>query len=219
MKQRIAVRLALALAIAGLSLAPRSASAHNTTSVCWETFTKNDFAIEWDAYTQSGGFSFFGWSKIINGALATCPAGGAYDASEAQGCWMWRHLCGNSYIRVGADAHIHVPDYLGRGGPAVTRGPVQAHTAGFKLHMYMEKQGVKVLSDLDYIQIKGSTNAILSVKDAQGVWWDSGAYAPNSGDFYYDVSDFGWEITEAALTNVAGAGAAPQLGGIYFTMP
>lgn len=85
--------------------------------------------------------------------------------------------------------------------------------------MYMEKQGVKVLSDMDYIQIKVSVNAILSVKDAAGGWWDSAPLAPNSADFYHDVSAFGWEITEAALINVAGAGAAPQLGGIYFRMP
>jgi hypothetical protein len=85
--------------------------------------------------------------------------------------------------------------------------------------MYMEKSGNKVLADLDYIQIKGSVSAILSVKDEAGVWWDSGPFAPNTADYYYNVSDFGWEITEAAITNVAGAGAAPQLGGIYFRMP
>jgi len=203
---------------------PRSAAAHNTTGVCWEDFSKNDFALRWDAYTQGGGGAFMGWSHVLtNGQLVECNVGGNYYTNVAASCWSWRHLCGNAYINVGADYHIHVGDFLGRVGPAVNRAPVQAHSAGLKLHIYMEQPGrgpgaPPELVDLDYIQIK-TANAILSVKDASGVWWDSPVYTPNSADYYYDVSAFGWEITEAVITGPPGALTAPQLGGIYIATP
>ena len=51
------------------------------------------------------------------------------------------------------------------------------------------------------------------------VWWDSQVYAPNSADYYYDVSNFAWEITEATITAPPGGATEPQLGGIYIATP
>lgn len=194
-----------------------SRSAH---ADCWEQMTKNTFALNNDFYTTQGGATFIGWSQISSlGALEYCEAGTDYDVAEANHCWMWRHRCDTSidYIRIGANAHIHVPDYLGRLGPVETRGYFQPHQTGWLLHVYLEGPGGgHDLVDLDYIHIAGVATAILSVKDDDGVWWDSGPLPPNGGDAYYDVSDFGWLIRDAVLTDVAGTGRAVELDGVYF---
>ena len=221
MTKRFATQLiAATISTLALNSSPHVAEAHNTTGICWEDFSKNDFVLNNDYYTVVQKGVGLGWSKLAsNGALALCGGTGAYDASTAANCWMWRHRCVTAYINVGADAHMHIPDYLGRLGAPVQRGPVQAHTTGYPLRVYMEQGGAHALVDLNYIQVKGTVNAILSVKDAAGTWWDSSVLTPNTADLYYNVTDFGWDITEAKLMNVPGAGAAAVMGGIYILTP
>jgi len=106
------------LASSGLALlATEEARAHDTTGICEENFDSN-FAIENSAGNYRLGFMT--WSKLDeNGDVTYCPypERPGIDANDnpdsiidwddigyQSNCWFWRHLCGNSYIRLEEDA-------------------------------------------------------------------------------------------------------------------
>jgi hypothetical protein len=67
--------------------------------------------------------------------------------------------------------------------------------------------------------VEGTESVIVNVKDENGVWWESSALTPNSGDYYWDISNHGWEITEAQIYVVSGSLGQPHVGGIYARLP
>jgi hypothetical protein len=101
-----------------LVLSVSEAKAHDTTGTCLETLD-SDFATTNSYANMRAGFA--SWTKLQNGQLAECEAPERPGTIEGtmttvtwadigynNTCWLWRHLCGNQYIRIESDyPHLH----------------------------------------------------------------------------------------------------------------
>lgn len=161
-------------------------------------------------------------------------------------CWMWRRRCGAHYINLEPNAnegHLNYTnitppisfcdpgDGLGLGFAKRTTPPcpnwaaepvstITPHGPSYSLTLWVENRigGNPVLFDFNYISVASAAMKV-SVKDAAGTWWVIAAsLAPNTPGTYYDITNQGWEITQAVMTN-ANPGELTAVAGLYYLTP
>jgi hypothetical protein len=241
------LRTALFLGSLGLAvLVNGSADAHPTTSSCWEQWdsvfaTSNIYNkgatgdINWSMLNANGQVVQCTPSPSIPADTSACwqwrrRCGEHYIRVEAPG-----HIHGWFDNWPAQNAVFCTKNGLTGFAPAGTVSPncpnwavepredFKPHDFATDLHVWVEhlsSHGIH-LFDLEYVRNSGSTPMRLSVKDEAGTWWTTvlgpNAIGPNGEEYYWNVTDFGWEITQARMRNDNSSGPPVTLGGVYFS--
>lgn len=237
---------ALAGAVIFASTATSVVYAHPTTTSCWETWnssfaTTNMYdkgatgTFGWSKLNTSGQVVQCTPSPTIPAVTSSCwswrrRCGEHYIRIEApahiHGWFDNIPVSGAVFCTKNGLTGFAPPGTVSPNCPDWANEPrqdFQPHDFATNITLWVEHRTshVQHLYDLEFVRVGGRVPMRLSVKDENGTWWttvlDPNGIGPNGEELYHDVTNFGWEITEARMRNNNNSGPPVTVSGLYFS--